>query len=255
MGLHRKNREETIMLSKIKRYFRRGRLVRLPTAASSYGFLLGKLQRNEPFTFSRWGDGEWEAVLDLKNENEANCDGHQYFPSLKQSLHDILVSNPPYLLGMQKLAYHRLLGRDIDAYLKKKMIDRDWLNADAFHDASSRGEIKTFFDVLASKKVLLVGPLHLKKLTVFSFQFCEVPPKNCWLNRQLILDDIRNLIASKDRDVILFCAGMTSNWFVDVLQKEFDGFMIDVGSLLDPYAGVNSRNYHQKLVMQRGASF
>ena len=237
------------MLSAIKRYFRRGKMIKLPAAQSSYAYILKKLSGNEPFAFSRWGDGEWEAVLGLKNESEANCDGHQYFPSLGQSLDTILVSNPPYFLGMQKLAYHRLLGREIDAYLKKNMIRREWLNADAFHDASSKGTINIFFDIIATKKLLLVGPGHLQKLDVFPFQFCEVPAKNCWLQRDAILSEVRKLIASTDPEVILFCAGMTSNWFVHILQKEFSGFIIDVGSLLDPYAGISSRNYHRKLDM------
>ncbi|MEX2235346.1 MAG: hypothetical protein WD824_24495 [Cyclobacteriaceae bacterium] len=235
------------MLKKIKNYFRPGRLIKLPPATRSYAVLLKKLENNETFAFSRWGDGEWESVFALRNENEANCDGHLYFSSMRESLHKILVSNPPYLMGMQKLAYHKLLGREIDSYLKNNGIFREWLNADAFHDASGNGQIKSFFTILAEKNVLLAGPAHLKKLTLFHFEFCEVPGKNCWLERDRILRDIKEIIRMKQPEVILFCAGMTSNWFIDELHGSFRGFILDVGSLLDPYAGVNSRNYHKKL--------
>lgn len=234
------------MLKVIRNLLRRGWLVNLPSPAHSYAFLLERIQRNEPFSFSRWGDGEWEAVLGGKKEDEINCDGHQYFASLRESLHEILISNPPYLMGMQKLAYHKLLGREIDQYLKRHHIRRTWLNADAFHDASSKGRINTFFDLLSRKNVLLVGPSHLKKLNLFAFDFCEVPVKNCWLERERVMKDIE-LALARQPEVILFCAGMTSNWFVHQLQKVFSGFVLDVGSLLDPYAGVSSRNYHKKL--------
>ena len=219
----------------------------MPSPTQSYSLLLKRFEDDQPFSFSRWGDGEWEAVLDLKNEHETNCDGHQYFASLKEALHKILVSNPSYLVGMQKLAYHKVLGREIDAYLKTNRIKREWLNADAFHSASSKGEIKSFFDILAKKNVLLIGPAYLKKLNTFTFDFCEVPVKNCWLERDRILQEINEITRTKTYDVILFCAGMTSNWFVDQLHNNFPGFILDIGSVLDPYAGVNTRNYHRKL--------
>lgn len=235
------------MLKIIKNLFRRGWRVHLPSAASSYSLLIERLEKNEPFSFSRWGDGEWEAVLGLREENESNCDGHQYFPSLKEGLHQILISDPPSLFGMQKLAYHKLIGREIDTYLKKYSIQREWLNADAFHIASSNGKIRSFFNLLATKKILLVGPAHLRRLKLFDFDFCEVPEKNCWLHRERVIHEIKEIVERKEPEVILFCAGMTSNWFVDQLNPWFAGFVIDVGSLLDPYAGKNSRNYHNKL--------
>src|SRR5690606_3358473 len=36
-----------------------------------------RLQASEPFAFSRWGDGEWSAVLGI---GTANCDGQAYAP-------------------------------------------------------------------------------------------------------------------------------------------------------------------------------
>lgn len=235
------------MFKKIRSYFRRGTSIRLPSTASSYRVLAEKLRNNQPFAFSRWGDGEWESVLGVRGENDANCDGHQYFSSMRESLHEILISNPSYLLGMQKLAYHKLLGREIDEYLKKYKVRGEWLNADAFHDASKNQKIGSFFDLLRTRKILLVGPAHLRRITLFHFDFCEVPERNCWLEREKILLEIKERISVEGPEVVLFCAGMTSNWFVDQLQKSYSGFLIDVGSLLDPYAGKNSRNYHKKL--------
>lgn len=235
------------MFKTIKTLLRRGWLVRLPSTASSYARLLERLKDNQPFAFSRWGDGEWEAVLGTGDESKMNCDGHQYFSSLREALHRILTSNPSYSVGMQKLAYHKVMGRKIDRYLRANNIKLEWLNADAFHDASRDGKIGSFFDIISTKRILLVGPSHLRNLSLFAFDFCEVPAKNCWLKHEQVLADIEASIVEKKPEVILFCAGMMSNWLIDELKGSFTGCLIDVGSLLDPYAGVNSRNYHKKL--------
>jgi hypothetical protein len=222
--------------------------VKLPSPEHSYARIMEQCKSNRPFAFSRWGDGEWEAVLDLKREEDANCDGHQYFSSLKSALQDILKSNPSYFLGMQKLAYHKIMGRKIDSYLREHKITTEWLNADAFHNASIRGELGSFFSWLGRKKVLLVGPEYLRILEVFPFVFCEIPEKNCWLDKESRLEEIKNRIRSEHCEVVLFCAGMTANWFVDKLYGFFDGVILDMGSVFDPYAGKQTRNYHKTLV-------
>jgi hypothetical protein len=233
------------MIKHIKRFFRRGWLIKIPKWSDSYRLLLQDLNQNKHFSLSRWGDGEWESALHLKNQNEANCDGHQYFDSMSDELSSILLRNPNYYFGMQELAYLKMMGNKIDKFLKANKIRVNWINADAFHFASVRGELNSFFEALNNKRILLVGPSYLKNVNILSFDLIEVPPVNCWLKRDEILNAI--LMENGKYDVVLFCAGMTSNWFVDQLHGKFKGFVIDVGSLLDPYAGKETRNYHRKL--------
>lgn len=238
------------MIKNIKQLLNRGWMVDLKSTSENYNYILGRLRENQPFSFSRWGDGEWEAVLNLKNQNEVNCDGHQYFDSMRSELGNIIKKRVPYMLGMQRLAYHKMMGRKIDQFLRANNLKADdlwWVDADVFHDASLAGRITVFFDELKTKKVLLVGPAYLKEFRHFPFEFVEVPVVNCWTERERVMEKINDVIDSRPVDVILFCAGMTSNWMVDQLHGKFSGFILDIGSLLDPFVGKNTRNYHNKL--------
>lgn len=238
------------MIKQIRQYLRRGWKIRLSSSKANYNEILRRLDEHRPFSFSRWGDGEWEAVLNLKKQDEANCDGHQFFDSMRLELQNILFKKPSYMLGMQPLAYHKLMGRKIDSFFRSnnlKLEDLWWVNADVFHDASMSGKIFSFFERLKKKKVLLVGPQYLRNLKIFTFDHIEVPLLNCWLERVQIMAQIEERRKMKEYDVILFCAGMTSNWMVDQLHGNFKGFILDIGSLLDPFAGRNTRNYHKKL--------
>lgn len=225
-------------------------MVRLNSSEANYLEILRRLEENQSFSFSRWGDGEWEAVLSLKKQDEANCDGHQFFDSMRLELQNILLKRPPYMLGMQRLAYHKLIGKEIDTFFKSNNLKLEnlwWVDADVFHNASRSGKILSFFEQLKKKNILLVGPQYLRNLRIFTFDLVEVPLLNCWLERVQIMAQIEERRKVKDYDAILFCAGMTSNWMVDQLYGNFKGFIVDIGSLLDPFAGRNTRNYHKKL--------
>lgn len=237
-------------MSKIRQLLQRGWMIRLKSSEQNFDYIISRLRENSPFTFSRWGDGEWEAVLNLKKADETNCDGHQFFDVLCDELKKILIKKVPYMLGMQPLAYHKLMGRKIDKFLKSNNIkpsDLWWVDADVFHNASTSGKIYLLFDELKKKKILLVGPEYLTKLKTFPFDFVEVPLINCWNERDRIMKEIKEKSMVHDYDAVLFCAGMTSNWMIDQLHGKFDGFILDVGSLFDPFAGKNTRNYHKKL--------
>jgi hypothetical protein len=242
------------MFKLLRKLLNRGWLVEPCNARQSYNDILNRLRRNTPFSFSRWGDGEWEAVLGLKRQDEVNCDGHQYFDSMREELKSILTRKVGYMLGMQRLAYHKIMGRKIDRFFRENSVnpgDMWWVDADVFHDASLSRSISLFFDELKKKKVLLVGPAYLERVAEFPFKLLTVPAVNAWIERENVIEDIRLTLAGDNYDVVLFCAGMTTNWMVDQLHGRFNVYLIDVGSLLDPFAGKNTRNYHKKLNINR----
>ena len=121
-----------------------------------YKNFLNKIKFNKPFTFSRWGDGEFQAInLDKKG---ANCDGHKYFPDMSLELEKILESNPTYYTGLQPLA------QKVMPEVIKEYDYINWVNADVFHDASINGEFNKFLSVINEKRVVIVGPDYMNKL-------------------------------------------------------------------------------------------
>ena len=74
--------------------------------------MAARMRSYEPFAFSRWGDGEWSAVLGLGAQN---CDKQAYEP-VREDLRRVLRDRPVYLIGVQPLAVQRF-GPEIAAWL------------------------------------------------------------------------------------------------------------------------------------------
>ncbi len=218
----------------------------------SYTFYTEKLRGGEPFSLSRWGDGEWNSLLGLCPEQEANADGHRYFPAMGRQLAEVLKDSPSYCVGMQRLSM-RLMGDRIEEWLTQNGVGLCWHDADAFHKASNQGEIDRVFDAFRKAgNLIVVGPEHLRKLDQYVDyqQFVEVPARNCFLHIEDIQDRILKAYASAGKPaVISISAGMPANLFVHHLFPRIghDAFLLDMGSVWDPYCGVCSRSGHHKL--------
>ncbi len=110
----------------------------------------------KPFSFSRFGDGEWNARLGRPGEN---CDGHEFFPELGADLREALVSRPAYWCGMQYRAI-RDMGTAIRAFLDANAVALDWHDADVFHYANNDATLFPLVKQLRAMKVVVVGPAH-----------------------------------------------------------------------------------------------
>lgn len=215
-----------------------------------------KLKNKEPFSFARYGDGEWGAIFNSRPGGK-NCDGHEFFPEMGEALKNILLSKPQYYLGMQRFAQEETHPKEITEFFKDNNLNiEDWINADLFHHASIKGYFEQFFDALKTREddgIILVAPAYLRDLGKFFAEFVEVPEKNCWLERDRIFSEITEILDNKSKDVVvLFVASMMSNVMIDTLYKEYgkEVTLLDVGSVLDVYVGKTTRSYHKK-VLQR----
>jgi len=205
------------------------------------------IREGKPFTFSRWGDGEWRAVLGTVRG--ANCDGHAFFPEMGEELQAVLRSQPSYLMGMQPFAT-RLLGQRIEKWLASNKLTFNWINADVFHKAAGNGKLGRLIQALQERKVVIVGPDHLKRINklVPYAQFVDVPPKNAFLARRKIVRETLAALDSIDEPaVVSVSASMPAEIILHELYAKAGQrhTLIDFGSLWDQYVGVKSRKYMQ----------
>lgn len=210
---------------------------------TSLNVFLDKLRDGVPFTFSRWGDGEWRSVLGIGTG--ANCDGHRYFATMGQELGAVLERRPKYLLGMQQLAL-KIYGGKISTWLTQhKLLGLQWQDADVFHKASIHGQLDQLLTALKRRKLLLVGPAHLKKAKLGHWRHVDVPPRDAYLVRDRILKDVSALAENETSLVISLSAGMPAELLLDALYERFGDrhTLVDFGSLWDPLSGVKSRSY------------
>ena len=224
----------------------------------TYKILIKKLDAKEPFTFSRFGDGEFNTIFnkkDTRGNMGKNCDGHLYYPELGIELLDILKSQPKYFMGLQPLAM-RIEGEEIQKLFQENNINIEWSDTDILHNASICGDLGLFIKALKNNECnILAAPEFLSECSKL-FPIHEriiVPDTNAWLEiKQITYDIIKaiNLNHKKKKNIIvLIMAGMTANVILDTLYIPYGEriTIIDTGSVFDPYCGRNSRSYHKKL--------
>ena len=224
-------------------------------------YYVSRLESGAPFAFSRWGDGEFLAVLGAPGKN---CDQHEYFPALGAELRRVLVNQNPYTFAIGPLATH-YLGRKIERFLAEHLVLIDWHSTDVFVESLLAGQLQPLVDVLREKRVHYVGPAHLfnrRKAGTVSGVFpwasvSVIPDQNCYLSKARILDGIVESVQRNPVDVIGFSAGMLSNVLIDELWPVLGQSvaLVDFGSLWDGAAGKISRSYHRKVdyrVRERG---
>lgn len=207
-------------------------------------FYVNKIVNGEPFAFSRYGDGEWLAIL---GETGQNCDGHRYFPDMGEELRQSLHS--PYYHTVSPVA-RRVGERRIDDYLERVGLeDMEWHPGNVFVLASLAGELRPLVEAIRPLPMIYVGPTHLHDFMQREFPktaYIEIHDKNAYLQRDATLDLILKFITRTriEYKAIGFSAAMLTNCLIDALWLEHNNLtMIDFGSVFDPYAGVVNRSY------------
>lgn len=205
------------------------------------------IKERKPFTFSRFGDGEANAILGREG---ANCDGHEYFPEMGKQLEDILKTARYYRyeMGIQQHALRTI--PEFVEWFDKHVLDPNgdcFVNADVWHYASIKGEFDRFFDAIQNRPVLLVGPHVLTKMNIHSY-WVEVPERNCWNSFDAIMRGIDNYI--DHADIVLFSASMPAKIMIDRLHARYGATktLLDMGSVFMPYVGISNRSYHKKII-------
>jgi hypothetical protein len=220
-----------------------------PVERRPLSWYVGLLAAQTPFSFSRFGDGEWSAIFGAAG---ANCDGHEYFPELGRDLRDAIVKPLPYFYAMQPRAL-KTEGARIAAFLSENGIRMHWHDSDVFHEANRTGRLYPLVDQLRRMTVVLIGPASLRAIDPAVFpvsHFIEIPPVNCYEKKHDILSEIvrHAETAGASPVVYAFSASMTANVLIHDLYPRLGdrSWFIDFGSLWDVYAGVNSRLYFKQ---------
>ena len=217
----------------------------------TYAEFLSNLQNNIAFSFARYGDGEWNAILGTKSKKKANCDGHKYFADMGQELGKILKDCPDYILGMQNLAM-RQRGDEIQNFIKD--LNLSWTNADILHNASIKGKLFLLFNILKglSDRIVIIGPYYLRDIKIkFDYKkFIEISEVDCWNDSDRIVNECAGILVGNPNMILLFSGSMAANVWIDRLYKHFGQYhsFIDCGSVWDPYIGQDKRSYHKQIL-------
>jgi hypothetical protein len=206
--------------------------------------VIAALESGRPFAFSRWGDGEWIAVLGDKTGKRCNCDGHHYFKDMSDALTEVLLARPTYLLGIQRMAIS-MFEDDITRLLSRcgMTLDDFSMTCGLWHSLGGHNNNWEFKRVFESARHIMVGPSHLRPLFDKAI-YVEVPGRDCWLATDVTLDSIRRQLDVDEFTRVGFCASMPANVWIDRLwSADKRHAYIDFGACFDPLVGVASRGY------------
>ena len=210
-------------------------------------FYINKLKKNEKFSFTRWGDGEWSCVFGAKGHN---CDKHQYFESMSEELTEALINDKGYYKATWPMSVPMLTNiKHLIKEMKEKYNLKDnWVDARVWEESAMAGEIKPLIEQLEKMDLILVSEKSKRELPIDYKEFIEIPSVDCYLEKEKIKEEIKSLAEKYDKPVFGLSASMATNVIVDELFNEMGDkcWMIDFGSIWEPYINKVSRSYHHR---------
>ncbi len=206
----------------------------------TYEYIVDCIHGFKNVSYARFADGEFACIL---GRSGGNCDSHQYFPDMRIKLTEVLESQPPYFLGIQRLATEQ--NQDNPEFIRLKDKNK-WVGSEIFTRASIHGRMSELRDALMDRNVIQVANGSLKPLGLADV-FIEIPLINCWLKKDEILAAIRKHV--KPNDVIIYSSSMPTKYFIHELWKEFGDTItqLDTGSVWDVYVGRETRTYMKNI--------
>lgn len=214
-------------------------------------FYLDKIKNNEYFAFSRFGDGEVLAMFIEYETNKGhtrNCDGSDFsLEGLGAELRAIFKNNYPYYKCLINCSFDIFGDKFLNLLKECGVQEMYW--GEGWQDLSFSGNIGTILDALKTKKLLYVGGEHmlhfkeLKGMEETEVKNVVVPQTDCYLQTDKILTEI--LLHIEDGiDCVCFSAGYATKVWIDHLYPLVKDkcFLIDFGSVFDPYCGKLSRS-------------
>ena len=220
----------------------------------SLAYYVELLQQGIPFSYLRYGDGEWNCAL------ETMCPGYgfqEFTPELRKDIQDSLISyhrDPRYIMTLAPV--HHLRDRGlvqwelITAFLREHNIsDIEWACTEAFNRATCTGKLWPFVQHLQQHDIIIVGPKRNRPLQkIFPHAiFVDIPDKHCHSQLDKILRDV---LAQKHPAIVLITAGPACVALIHKLWPHIGNrsTMIDWGSLWAPFLGRTEHGAHVNIL-------
>lgn len=221
-----------------------------------YEKMLIMISSNTPFSFVRYGDGEWATIfedtpLHKRLVEKWGIDIKEVGSHLLSIVNSKNVKEENYFFGIQNHGYQMFKTR-----IDNIITNQNTCDSDILHRRSSEGRIDDFFKVLSDKTNLLVGPSYMSQLNLFDFDLIETRQYHVWNQIEDLKKDINTKLNSKKYHTILYSCSLAAKILIDYFYTLYGNkiIQIDIGSMLDPYCGMNSRKYHINVIKRLGLS-
>lgn len=206
---------------------------------------VGRLETEKGFSFARYGDGTF---LSLMGAEGLNCDGARVSIDQADELTASLLDNT-ITHGIGDLA----MGIGAGKWLDSQGIDIEWFDCNVMFTASLRGKLLPFVKWLRKRKVVLVGPSHLRRMKGFPvLDFVETHPTQAFDQIEELQVITEYVVTREIADTVLISAGPAAPPLVSRIHHNFPYLnVIDTGSVWDAFVGILSRKVHRKMGMRQ----
>ena len=206
------------------------------------------LKSNQKFSLTRWGDGEWNCFFGAQGQN---CDQHIYFPEMGKCLNEAIDTPKGYLLATWPETEPMM--RNVWGPIQSRLYNTTatkWVDATVWEESAMEGEISILVEQLEDMNFIMVSESSKRKLPIKYTDYIDIPQTNCFLDKERIKQEMREMVVKYKNPVFGLSASMATNVIVDELYKEIgdECWMIDFGSIWEPFLQnpIHSRSYHQR---------
>lgn len=200
------------------------------------------LRSDKPFTFVRYGDGEFRVIHQVHEANRVRCSGAEAYPQYAADLRTTLDEPRACHRGLQGMAVRTA------PHLIEPWADLEWVDSDVLHHANIKGQLYPFVEQIQRMRTCMIGPDYLKGLDFLQINWhIDTEKRHCYLQKEALLEQLQEIDKKQQPDIYLFSASGLTNILIWRLLPLYGGkrFMIDCGSMWEPYVGKSIRRYHR----------
>ena len=209
-------------------------------------YYLARINQNKPFSLARFGDGEIIAMQLAPHKLVQNCDGSRFIPDLVAPMRQIFKNNYDYFHCLLDCSFNEN-GEQFKQFVEETCPNMQFYDGEIWQHLSFGGRIREFVDAINTYYPCFVGGRHIAKVQhmrgLDKIRYINAPDKDSFYKFNELFDGIMDKHAEGCR-MFLFSCGYTTKLLIDTLFPYIghDTFLIDVGSLFDPFVGRLSRD-------------
>lgn len=216
-------------------------------------YYVDRIKSGKPYTFVRYGDGEWSAAF-LHDRTYTGSRSQQLnIPKLQKDMrrsltHCHIAEN--YIPALRPTSLKR--GIVTNWLVQNVPKGVNWHDCRVFYRSSKHGRLFPLVEALQNLDIplIFVGPERLRKLSerqIFpKAVFITIPGKDCYVVKAKI---IQRVLDAPRPAFISFTAGPAAKIMVYELYRVLgdSSFLFDFGSLWDIYSGHSTRGYQRRM--------
>jgi hypothetical protein len=209
---------------------------------------INKIINNKPFTYAKYGDGEYLASINRKG---MNCDHTPYTAKLSNAV----IQSYTYLASLDNSYIGRWFDDSIVYKYFENIIKPNWADYCAFI-FGTKEQFENKLPLLKTirnatqQKIYICNDTNSAIAQLFKIDNTVIVHPSNWFETDydLILQKTRDAIIYPDSIIILTSAGMGAKPLLADLRKLYsNAILIDIGSGFDLFVYKKSRSYNMNL--------